>query len=245
MHPKTRADQLAFDRGLAESREQAKSLIMAGRIVLPDTGKTLKPGQLLSFDADLRILPGARYVSRGAYKLLTILDAFFLDVTGKICLDAGASTGGFTDCLLKHGAAKVYAVDVGSNQLHEKLRSDERVISMEGINLRYAPPELIPEKVDFLTGDLSFISLTLVLPSFVPWLKPRAFLALLIKPQFELSPKEVPKGVVASEEARQKAVNKIVDFCENQMGFETKGVLPARIRGPKGNQEYMALFQAR
>lgn len=241
MKQKIRADQLAFEQGLAESREKAKSLIMAGRIFLPD--KDLKPGTFLLNDTKLKLEPGQQYVSRGAYKLLTLLDGFKLDVTNFVCLDAGASTGGFSDCLLQKGAKRVYAVDVGTNQLHEKLKADPRIISYEGINLRSADPALISEPIDFLTGDLSFISLTLVLPTCAQWLKPGGLAALLIKPQFELSPKEVRKGVVRSEELRQKAVDKIREFCKNNMHWEHLGTLPAQIKGPKGNQEFMTLFK--
>lgn len=243
-----RADQLAFDQGLAESREKAKSLIMAGKIVYasgPQTSRPIqKPGQACTTDTLLALLPGEQFVSRGAYKLQTILDACKLDVNGLCCLDAGASTGGFTDLLLQRGAKKVYAIDVGKNQLHEKLLHDPRVISLEGVNLRYASPDLVPEKIDFLTGDLSFISLTLVLPACKNWLAPEAMAALLIKPQFELSPAEVEKGVVRKEENRKKAVDKIVDFCTQDLGWSLVQTLPSAIRGPKGNQEYMALFRA-
>ena len=244
---KVRADQLAFEQGLAESREKAKRLIMAGRIIYasgPLLSKPVpKPGQLCTSDCLLAVSPGERFVSRGAYKLQSMLDAANLDVTGLCCLDAGASTGGFTDLLLQRGAKKIYAIDVGKNQLHEKLRQDPRVISMEGINLRYAPHDLIPEKIDFLTGDLSFISLTLVLPSCQTWLAPKALAALLIKPQFELSPEEVEKGVVRKEQSRQKAVNKIKNFCSQKLGWSLLQCVPSAIKGPKGNQEYMALFQ--
>lgn len=245
---KARADQLAFEQGLAESREKAKSLIMAGRVVYasgPLASRPVpKPGQLCDADTLFSLLPGERYVSRGAYKLQTILDACHIDVAGLRCLDAGASTGGFTDLLLQRGAKKVYAVDVGKNQLHEKLRSDPRVISMEGVNLRDAPSSLIPEKIDFLTGDLSFISLTLVLPTLSQWLAPGALCALLVKPQFELSPAEVDRGIVRKEESRKKAVDKIVDFCERDLVWTHLETLPSAIKGPKGNQEYMALFKA-
>ena len=250
--PRVRADQLAFEQGLAESREKARSLIMAGRIVLaPPEGSppgqhpvpVPKPGHGYPQGTRLALLPGERYVSRGAYKLLTLLDNFHLDVTGLACVDAGASTGGFTDCLLQRGAARVYAVDVGRAQLHERLRADPRVVNLEGVNLRYAEPGLIPEPVDLLTGDVSFISLTLILPPCMAWLRPGGLAALLIKPQFELGPGEAVRGVVRDEAARQSAVDKIVSFCTGELGLEALGVLPAAIKGPKGNQEYMALFR--
>ncbi len=250
--PRVRADQLAFDQGLAESREQARSLIMAGRIVLapPNAAppgappaRVPKPGHGYPEGTRLALLPGERFVSRGAWKLLTLLDNFHLDVNGLVCMDAGASTGGFTDCLLQRGAARVYAVDVGRAQLHERLRADPRVINLEGVNLRHAGPKLIPEPVDLLTGDVSFISLTLILPPCMAWLRAGGRAALLVKPQFELGPGETVRGVVRDEAARQRAVDKIVRFCTETLGLEAQGVLPAAIRGPKGNQEYMALFR--
>lgn len=243
MAPRIRADQLLFEQGLVESREKAKSLIMAGRACAFGFSRPLKPGLLLPPTTIFQLKPGQDYVSRGAYKLLTILEAFALDVSGMVCMDAGASTGGFTDCLLQRGAARVYAVDVGKNQLHEKLRVNPAVISIEGVNLRYAPIDLIPEKVDLLTGDVSFISLTHILPVCARWLKPEALTAILIKPQFELTPDKIQKGVVRKEEFRQEAIKKIVDFCASELDFDLLQVVPAKIKGPKGNQEYMALFK--
>lgn len=249
-----RADQLVFEQGLAESREQARRLIMAGQVILSCTndGRPLppgappqrvsKPGQPYPANTIFALLERQQYVSRGAYKLLTILEHFHLDVTGLVCLDAGASTGGFTDCLLQHGAAKVYAVDVGHNQLHEKLRQDKRVISMEGVNLRHAGPDFLPEQVQLVVADVSFISLTLVLPACLQWLAPDGKAAVLIKPQFELGPGETVKGVVRDEAARRRAVDKIISFCLQELGLHCQGVLPAAVKGPKGNQEYMALF---
>ena len=245
-----RADILVHAQGMAESREQARRLIMAGKVALEDAGlppgapplRVDKPGHPYQEGTRFRLLEGERFVSRGAYKLLTLMEHFELDARGCVCLDAGASTGGFTDCLLQHGAERVYAVDVGRNQLHEKLRRDARVISLEGVNLRHAPPALIPEGIDLVVADVSFISLTLVLPPCMTWLKPGGRAAVLIKPQFELGPGETVKGVVRSEEARRRAVGNIVDFCGARLGLTCAGVVPAAIRGPKGNQEYMALF---
>ena len=247
---KARADQLVFEQGLTESREQAKRLIMAGevQVAVPEGSQTLpvavdKPGHIYPAGTRFQLTAREQYVSRGAYKLLTIMDAFHLDVQNWVCLDAGASTGGFTDCLLQHGAARVYAVDVGHNQLHEKLKADPRVVNLEGVNLRAAPPSLIPEEVDLVVADVSFISLTLILPPCMAWLKGGGLAAVLIKPQFELGPGETVKGVVRSEAARQRAVDKILGFCAQELVLESLGVLPAAIKGPKGNQEYMALFR--
>lgn len=247
MATRLRADQLVFEQGLAESREKAKSLIMAGRVLLSGKGQPLpvpKPGHLYPVTTEFVLAKGKDFVSRGAHKLETILDAFNLDVAGLVCLDAGASTGGFTDLLLQRGAARVYAIDVGKNQLHEKLRANPAVINFEGVNLRLAPANLVHEPIDFLTGDLSFISLTHILPACAQWLKSNARIAVLIKPQFELCPAKVVKGVVRKEEDQLEAVAKIETFCMGRLGWRHLGTMPAKIRGPKGNQEYMALFQA-
>ncbi|MDL2271470.1 TlyA family RNA methyltransferase [Desulfovibrio sp. OttesenSCG-928-I05] len=246
MAKKERADQLLAGLGLAESREKAKRLIMAGLVgyTLPSGSwmRVDKPGQQLPGDTPLEIKGQDPYVSRGAYKLLPALTAFSLPVEGAVALDAGASTGGFTDCLLQHGAARVYAVDVGHSQLHEKLRQDPRVISMEKTNLRHAPADLLPEAVDIVVADLSFISLTVVLPALVRYLKDGGYMAALVKPQFELGPQAAPKGVVRDEALRQEAVDKVLHAAEG-LGLSPLGVLPAAVKGPKGNQEYMAVWR--
>lgn len=245
MPKKFRADQLVFEQGLAPSREQAKRLIMAGRVLAGNAAapvRVSKPGHPYPAGTRFALVEAEPYVSRGAYKLLTLLGHFRLDVSGFVCLDAGASTGGFTDCLLQHGAARVYAVDVGERQLHERLRADRRVISLEGVNLRHAASSLIPEQVDLVVADVSFISLTLVLPPCMQWLRADGRAAVLIKPQFELGPGHAVKGVVRDDEARQRAVEKIVRFCGDTLGLACQGVVPAAIRGARGNQEYMALF---
>ncbi|MDO5535963.1 MAG: TlyA family RNA methyltransferase [Desulfovibrionaceae bacterium] len=249
-HARIRADQLVCELGLTSSREQAKRLIMAGQVqLLPEEGSRAlpvrvdKPGQLLRSGSRLALTGQEQYVSRGAYKLLTILESAALDVTGYVCLDAGASTGGFTDLLLQRGAARVYAVDVGHNQLHEKLRADSRVVSMEGVNLRTAGPDLIGEPVDMVVADVSFISLTLVLEPCMAWLRPGGWVAALVKPQFELGPGQTDRGVVRSEALRQQAVDKVVSFARDVLDLEALSVVPAAIKGPKGNQEYLALFR--
>ena len=247
MAKKERADQLVYMAGLAESREQAKRLVMAGQVYRLVPGgcavRVEKPGQQFAVDSEFSLEGKDPYVSRGAYKLLTAMEYFSIDATDFVCLDAGASTGGFTDCLLQHGASRVYAVDVGKNQLHEKLREDPRVISMEGVNLRHAPLNLLPEPVDIIVSDVSFISLTLVLPSCVRWLKADGMVAALIKPQFELGPGKTEKGVVRDEALRQEAIHKVTAFCEHTLGLHLEGIVPSAIRGPKGNQEYMALWR--
>lgn len=245
--PKYRADQILFDLGLAESREKAKRLIMAGAVVRVLEGReepVKKPGDQLPPDAVLRVAEAERYVSRGGHKLETALTHFSLDVTGFVCLDAGASTGGFTDCLLQHGAARVYAADVGKGQLDVKLRGDSRVVVLEEVNLRHAPAGLIPEPVDLVTADLSFISLTKVLPALVQFLKPGGRVVALVKPQFELGPGAAVKGVVRDPDLRQQAVDIVTNFCRDELGLEPLGAVPAKIKGPKGNQEFLASFLA-
>jgi 23S rRNA (cytidine1920-2'-O)/16S rRNA (cytidine1409-2'-O)-methyltransferase len=244
---KLRADQLLFQLGLAESREKAKRLIMAGQVFLAGEGdrtRVEKPGQMLAEGSLLELKERERFVGRGGYKLLTAIEHFGIDATGKVCMDAGASTGGFTDCLLQHGAARVYAVDVGKAQLHEKLRTDERVVSIEGVNLRHAPKDLLPEPVDLIAADLSFISLVLVLPACVQFLKPHGEVVALVKPQFELGPEAVGKGgVVRSPDLQREAVERVIAFARDELGLEPAGSVPSAIKGPKGNQEYLVLFR--
>ncbi len=239
---KVRADQLAFDLGLAESRERAKRLIMAGQVLMDARGRmepVAKPGQQLSPDTLLTLKEAERFVSRGGYKLLTAIEHFHLDFNGAVAMDAGASTGGFTDCLLQHGAARVYAADVGKGQLHEKLLRDPRVTALDGVNLRHAPEDLLPEPVDVLTLDLSFISARLVLPALVGFLKPGGLAVVLVKPQFELGPEANVRGVVKDEGLRQQAVDLVSGFCTRELGLAVQGVTPSAITGPKGNQEYL------
>ncbi len=251
MPPKIRADQLAFEQGLAESREAAKRLIMAGAIYLETPGvsgraprheRVDKPGRQLPPHAVLQLATPPRYVSRGGEKLETALHHFQLDVTGLVCMDAGASTGGFTDCLLQHGAARVFAVDVGASQLHEKLLADPRVTAIDGVNLRHAPPDLLPTGLDLVTADLSFISITVALPAILPFLKPGGLCVTLIKPQFELGPGRTVKGVVRDETARQEAVDKVLAWA-TALGLDNRGVVPSKIKGPKGNQEYLTVLE--
>ena len=246
MMKKKRADQLVHEQGLAESREQARRLIMAGRILIVPAERSDvvdKPGRLFPPEARFSLSVPERFVSRGAYKLLTALEHFSLNVTGFVALDAGASTGGFTDCLLQHGAAKVYAADVGRNQLHERLRGDPRVVCLEGVNLRFAEFSLLPEPVDIVAADLSFISLTLVLGPCLRWLKEEGLLAALIKPQFETGPGGTVRGVVRDPARREEAVRKVLTFARAALGLHLLGVVPSAIRGPKGNQEYLAVWR--
>jgi 23S rRNA (cytidine1920-2'-O)/16S rRNA (cytidine1409-2'-O)-methyltransferase len=243
---KARADQLVFEQGLADARERAKRLIMAGLVRVVENGREAvvdKPGRMFPSGTVFSLEQGERYVSRGGGKLETAIEAFGLDVSGMTALDAGASTGGFTDCLLQHGAAKVYAVDVGTAQLHEKLRADPRVVSMENVNLRHAPVDLLPEPVDVVVADVSFISLTKVLPACLQFLRPGGLVVALVKPQFELTPEKVGKGGVVREEAYQReAVDRVTALARDELGLVPVGVVPSRVKGPKGNQEYLAVF---
>lgn len=243
---KKRADQLIAEQGLAESREKAKRLIMAGKVHFFEKGQKLpvaKPGQQFAEATEFSVPEEQRYASRGAYKLLTAIDHFSLDCKDKVALDAGASTGGFTDCLLQHGAVRVYAADVGYGQLHEKLRTDERVVNLERTNIRHAKPDLIPEQVDMVVADVSFISLTKILPACMQLLRNGGEVVCLIKPQFEVGPGQTDKGVVRDEELRQQAVEMVTEFCAEELGLTRVGVVPSTIKGPKGNQEYLAYFK--
>lgn len=244
--PRKRADQLIAEQGLAESREKAKRLIMAARVHYMDKGQKVpvsKPGQQFAEDTEFTVPDDNRFVSRGAFKLLTAIEHFGLDVQGKVALDAGASTGGFTDCLLQHGAVRVYAADVGYGQLHERLRTDERVVNLERTNIRHAAPDLIPEPVDIVVADVSFISLTKILPACVQFLREAGEIVCLIKPQFELGPGQTDKGVVRDEGLREQAIQIVTGFCEQDLKLMTVGVVPSKIKGPKGNQEYLAYFR--
>ena len=237
-----RADVVLAEQGLAESREKAKRLIMAGQVLLvlgASRTPVAKPGQQIPRTAILELKESERFVSRGGHKLLTAIEHFGLDVTGMVALDAGASTGGFTDCLLQFGAARVYAVDVGHGQLHWKLTQDPRVINMERVNLRHAAPDLLPEQVDLVVADCSFISLRLILPPCLQFLKEGGQVLALVKPQFELGPEHAVKGVVRSEEMQLAAVAQVQDFARDELGLVPLGVVPAGIKGPKGNQEYL------
>ncbi len=237
-----RADLVVVRQGLAATQDLAGRLIMAGQVFqLGPGGRALvdKPGRQLPREAVLELKEGGRFVSRGGYKLFSALEHFGLDVTGLVALDAGASTGGFTDCLLQCGAARVYAVDVGHGQLHWKLVTDPRVINLERVNLRLAGPDLLPEQVDLIVADCSFISLRLILPPCLALLKDKGLIVALVKPQFELDPKYAVKGVVHCQEARLRAVEDIGLFARETLGLTVHGSVPAGIKGPKGNQEYL------
>ena len=236
---KTRLDQLVFERGFAESRERAKTTVMSG-LVFVNGQRADKPGMPVSPDAQIEVRGEAiPFVSRGGFKLDKALKVFPVDPAGKVCIDCGASTGGFTDVLLQHGAAKVYAVDVGYGQLAWKLRVDERVVNLERTNLRYVTAEQIPEKPDLAVMDVSFISIRLVLPAVKQLLKEDADLICLIKPQFEAGREEVgKKGVVRDEAVHCEVVQGILDFAPS-IGLSVLGLDFSPIKGPEGNIEYI------
>lgn len=240
---KERLDKLLVEKGLVKSRERAKALIMAGKVLVD--GKVVdKAGAQVRPEARIEVRgEDIPYVSRGGLKLETAIREFGLKVNGFTCLDVGASTGGFTDCLLKHGAAKVYAVDVGRGQLDWKLRNDERVVSIEGFNARYLTEKEVPEKVDLVVIDVSFISLTKILPVVKNFLKPEGKIVALIKPQFELTKREVDRGrgVVKDPELHKKAINKILNFCREN-GLYPENLTLSKPRGPKGNKEFLVLL---
>lgn len=234
-----RLDRLLVERGFVESRERGHALILAGQ-VLVNGQKIEKAGALVPPDVDIRILGGQLpYVSRGGLKLEAAIREFNIDVTGKTALDVGASTGGFTDCLLQHGVKKVYAVDVGYGQMAWKLRQDPRVVLIERTNIREIDPSLLPEQFDIAAIDVSFISLEKVVPSILQFLKQDGAIIALIKPQFEVGKGRVGKGgIVRDEAARQEAVERVAVFIRN-LGFDVKGVIQSPITGQDGNIEFL------
>jgi 23S rRNA (cytidine1920-2'-O)/16S rRNA (cytidine1409-2'-O)-methyltransferase len=237
MLKKLRLDQLLVSKGFFVSREQAQRAIMAGEVKI-GTRIALKPSQLVALDAAIEVQAPPKYVGRGGFKLEGALDYFDIDVAGNTALDIGVSTGGFTDCLLQRGAAKVYAVDVGHGQLDWKLRNDPRVIVLEKINARFLSCEHVPEPVDLCTIDVSFISLTLILPRALELVRQHGLVLALIKPQFELGRSEVGRGgIVRKPELHKKAQDKIVAFV-TQLGHHVTGVVPSPIKGADGNQEF-------
>ena len=238
MKTKERLDKIIVDRGLVKSRERAKALIMAG-CVLVDRKKVTKAGTLIHIHADVALQENdIPYVSRGGVKLAAALDVFNIDPAGKTVMDIGCSTGGFTDCVLKRGAAAIYAVDVGYGQLDWSLRNDARVILYEETNIRYLERERIPAAVDLIVIDVSFISLTKVLPRVHDFLHDSGDVIALVKPQFELDRGMIDKGGIVRDATRRlSAVNKICEFSDAS-GFSVMGVCDSPIPGQKGNREY-------
>lgn len=239
--PRQRIDLLLVELGLAESRAKAQALVMAGAVVAGEA-RVDKPGQLVDPALPIRLKEGAapqRYVSRGALKLEKALDAFQVDPAGLTCADLGASTGGFTDLLLQRGAARVHAVDVGYGQLHPRIRNDPRVVVRERENARALTAATLGEQVDLVTGDLSFISLRLVLPAVKAILRPGGLALLLVKPQFEVGKGEVGKGGVVRDDAKRRAVLEAVADAARALGFAVLGHAESPIEGPAGNREWL------
>lgn len=244
--PTQRLDILLVERGLAPSRERAKALILAGQVVVGDHTRT-KAGESVPCDVPIRLKGEVcPYVSRGGVKLAGALDHFAIDPHGTTCLDVGASTGGFTDCLLQRGAERVFTVDVGTNQLAWSLRNDPRVICRENVNVRELSRDMIPApRVDLIVMDVSFISLRLTLPPLLPFLAEDARLLALVKPQFEVGREAVGRGGVVRDAGLQRsAVEGIRDFAES-LELEASQPFAAPIKGPKGNQEYFLLITCR
>lgn len=240
---KTRLDQLLVALGLAQSRSQAQALIMAGRVQVSG-GAAAKAGTMVPEEAAVSLKEARRFVSRGGEKLAAALAHFQVSPAGKVALDAGASTGGFTQVLLLGGAAKVYAVDVGYGQLDASLRADLRVVSLERQNLRLLPREAIAEPLDLITLDLSFISLTLVLPRMLEFLRPGVEVLVLVKPQFEVGKGKVGKGGVVRDPALQQEAVARVAGAARALGFQVSAAFASPLKGPKGNQEYFLYLNA-
>jgi 23S rRNA (cytidine1920-2'-O)/16S rRNA (cytidine1409-2'-O)-methyltransferase len=245
MKPKTgkeRLDKLLVMRGLADTRAKAQSLILAGQ-VFSDQQRLDKAGHLVPIDIELTIKESLPFVSRGGLKLAAALDHFEIEAAERVCLDIGASTGGFTDCLLQRGASRVVAIDVGRGQLDWKLRQDSRVESRENVNARYLSPDDFTDRFDIVVADVSFISLTKILPVVPPLVRKPAFVITLIKPQFEVGREEVGKGgIVRDEAAQRRVVEEIIVFAAG-LGMREVGVIDSPILGADGNREFLACFE--
>lgn len=234
---KRRIDQLLVERGLAESREKAQALLIAGS-VLVNGQKVEKPGHAVDDESQVELLARIPYVSRGGLKLKGAIDHFGFQVAGRVCVDIGSSTGGFTDCLLQHGASRVYAVDVGAGQLDWRLRNDPRVVVREKLNARHLTFPDIGERVGLAVSDVSFISVTLILPALPPILRDDAELVILVKPQFEVGKNQVGKGgIVRDPQLHMQACEKVRSAVE-QLGFKT-AIVESPIQGAEGNREFL------
>jgi 23S rRNA (cytidine1920-2'-O)/16S rRNA (cytidine1409-2'-O)-methyltransferase len=232
-----RLDQLLVERGLVSSREKARALILAGQVRV-DGQKIDKAGQAVSSKARLDLIEAPRYVGRGGLKLEAALQHFHISPAGRICLDVGSSTGGFTDCLLQHGAARVYAIDVGTAQLDWKLRNDPRVVVHEQVNARYLSRREVPETIDLAVADVSFISITMILPAMAALLAQDAEMVILVKPQFELERQQVEKGGIIRDPALHRQACQRVEDAVRQLGFQT-AIIPSPVLGAEGNQEFL------
>lgn len=243
MATRLRADKLLVERGLFDSRARAQAAIAAGRVTA-DGRPVTKASEELDSAAELAAAPAHPYVSRGALKLVAALDAFGLDPAGRVCLDVGASTGGFTEALLERGARRVYALDVGTDQLHPRLGADARVLVLERTDIRALDPARLPEPPDFVVVDVSFISLKLVLPAVTALASPAAMLVALIKPQFEAGRAHLKKGIVR-DEAVQRRVCDDIAACARSLGWQVEGVVPSPIQGGDGNAEFLLVSRIR
>ena len=242
MSDKKRLDVLLTERGLLESRQKAQAAIMSGQVCV-DGRRVDKPGAAVSGEASVEIRGGMPYVSRGGLKLEKAMAAFPITLSGTVCADIGASTGGFTDCMLQNGAAKVYAVDVGYGQLAWKLRNDPRVVCLERTNARYLAREQVPDPLDFASVDVSFISLKLILPPLAALLKSGGHAACLVKPQFEAGREKVgKKGVVRDPAVHLEVLEHFLGHAKDS-GFTVLGLTYSPIRGPEGNIEYLGYLQ--
>lgn len=241
-----RVDKLLVERGLAESRTKAQAMVMAG-VILVNEQRINKPSDLVAPDAEIRVKggddPASRYVGRGGLKLEAALREFQINVEGLTCLDVGASTGGFTDCLLQHGARRVISIDVGHNQIDWRLRTDGRVEVREGVNARYLKPDDFETKFDIVVMDVSFISATKVLPAIVDLLTDAGQLITLIKPQFEVGRGEVGKGGIVRDLLQHTRVVEEVNGAAKNLGLHVKGVIESPIHGADGNVEFLALYE--
>jgi 23S rRNA (cytidine1920-2'-O)/16S rRNA (cytidine1409-2'-O)-methyltransferase len=235
---KVRLDRLLFERGLAESREKAKALILAGTVLVNEQVVD-KAGSLVKEDDRVSLKGRLKYVSRGGLKLEHALHEFAVDVKDAVAMDVGASTGGFTDCLLQNGARRVYAVDVGYGQFDLKLRNDERVVLLEKTNIRHLERDAVKERIDIAVIDVSFISLLKVIPRVREFLNERAEIIALIKPQFEVGRKDVGKGGVVRAEAKRRAAVDTIKGESEKMGLTVDGITESPLKGPKGNVEYL------
>ncbi len=241
---KIRVDDWLCSHGICADREEALRMIMAGKVRYNPDMLVRKASESVPFDSALLVDTEDAFASRGARKLRPALERFLPDLTGLTAVDIGASTGGFTDVMLHNGAGRVYAVDVGKGLLHAKLRNDPRVVCLEGVNARTLDRSVVPEPVDLMTMDVSFISTTKILPAADVIMKSGAWAFVLVKPQFEADRKDVPPGGVVTDEAvRAACVKKVKDFARERLSWTFVDVMPSEIKGPKGNQEYVAVFR--
>ena len=240
-----RIDKLLVDRGLAESRTKAQAMIMSGAVLVNEQ-RVDKPSQLFNTDSSVRVKggddPTSRYVGRGGLKLEAALREFHIDVSGFVCLDVGASTGGFTDCLLQNGANKVVAIDVGHNQIDWRLRNDPRVEVREGVNARYLQPEDFDQKFNLIVIDVSFISVTKVLPAIVSLVLPRGSIITLVKPQFEVGRGEVGSGGIVRDDAKRLRAVEKVNIAAAALGLKVVKTIESPIKGAEGNVEFLVHF---